>query len=98
MLKHPELAPFAPQSVGRSTYVFPVSTSQQRYGILAVTKERGEEFTPEDVELLRSLASHVAVALECAMARDSAELYQRQVVKERDRLRLLLEINNHILF
>ena len=41
MLKHPELAPFAPQSVGRSTYVFPVSTSQQRYGILAVTKERG---------------------------------------------------------
>ena len=96
MLKHPELAPFAPQSVGRSTYVFPVSTSQQRYGILAVTKERGEEFTPEDVEMLRSLASHVAVALECALARDSAELYQRQVVKERDRLRLLLEINNHI--
>jgi formate hydrogenlyase transcriptional activator len=96
MLKHPELAPFAPQSVGRSTYVFPVSTSHQRYGILVVTKERGQEFIPEDVELLRSLASHVAVALECALARDSAELYQRQVVKERDRLKLLLEINNHI--
>jgi formate hydrogenlyase transcriptional activator len=96
MLKHPELAPFASESVGRSTYVFPVSTSQQRYGILAVTKERGQEFAPEDVELLRSLASHVAVALECALARDNAELYQRQVVKERDRLRLLLEINNHI--
>jgi formate hydrogenlyase transcriptional activator len=96
MLKHPALAPFAPESVGRSTYVFPVSTSQQRYGILVVTKERGQEFIPEDVELLRSLASHVAVALECALARDSAELYQRQVVKERDRLRLLLEINNCI--
>ena len=96
MLKHPELAPFAPQSVGRSTYVFPVSTSQQRYGILVVTKERGQEFIPEDVELLRSVASHVAVALECALARDNAELYQRQLVKERDRLRLLLEINNHI--
>ena len=96
MLKHPELAPFAAESVGRGTYVFPVSTSQQRYGILVVTKDRGQEFVPEDVELLRSLASHVAVALECALARDSAELYQRQVVKERDRLRLLLEINNHI--
>jgi formate hydrogenlyase transcriptional activator len=96
MLKHPELAPFASESVGRSTYVFPVSTSHQRYGILVVTKERGQEFSPEDVELLRSLASHVAVALECALSRDSAELYQRQVVKERDRLRLLLEINNHI--
>jgi formate hydrogenlyase transcriptional activator len=96
MLKHPELAPFASESVGRSTYVFPVSTSQQRYGILVVTKDRGQEFLPEDVELLRSLASHVAIALECALARDNAEVYQRQVVKERDRLRLLLEINNHI--
>ena len=96
MLKHPALTPFASESVGRSTYLFPVSTSRQRYGILVVTKERGQEFIPEDVELLRSLASHVAVALECALARDSAELYQRQVVKERDRLRLLLEINNHI--
>ena len=61
-----------------------------------MTKDRGQEFAPEDVELLRSLASHVAVALECALARDSAELYQRQVAKERDRLRLVLEINNHI--
>jgi len=96
MLKHPELAPFAAESVGRPTYVFPVSTSQQRYGLLVVTKDRGQEFVPEDVELLRTLASHVAVALECALARDSAELYQREVVKERDRLRLLLEINNLI--
>ncbi len=96
MVKHPELAPFAAESVGRSTYVFPVSTSQQRYGVLAVTKEREQEFVPEDVELLGALASHLAVALECALARDSAELYHRQVAQERDRLRLLLEINNHI--
>jgi formate hydrogenlyase transcriptional activator len=96
MLKHPELAPFAADVVGRSTYLFPVSTSHQLYGVLAVTKLQGEEFAPEDVEMLRSLASHVAVALDCALARDSAELYQRQVVKERDRLKLLLEINNHI--
>ena len=96
MLKHPELAPFAAEAVGRTAYLFPVSTAHQRYGFLAVTKLQGEEFAPEDVEMLRPLASHVAVALECALARDNAELYQRQVAKERDRLRLLLEINNHI--
>ena len=96
MLKQPELAPFAPEVVGRSTYLFPVSTLQKKYGLLSVTKLQGQEFVPEDVELMRALASHVAVALECALARDSAELYQRLVVKERDRLRLLLEINNHI--
>lgn len=96
MLKHPELAPFAAQSAGRSTYIFPVFTAQQKYGILGVTKERGQEFTREDVELLRSLTSHVAIALECALARDSSEQYQRELATERDRLRLLLEINNHV--
>ena len=96
MLKHPELAPFAAEVAGRSSYLFPASAAQKRYGFLAATKLQGDEFAPEDVEMLRSLASHVAVALECALAKDSAERYQQQVVKERDRLRLLLEINNHI--
>jgi formate hydrogenlyase transcriptional activator len=96
MLRHPELAPFAAESVGRGTYVFPVSTSHERYGVLVVTKDRGQEFAPGDIEMLRSMASHVAVALECALARESAELYQRQMAKERDRLKLLLEINNYI--
>ena len=96
MLKHAELAPFAAQSSGRSTYVFPLFTAQQQYGLLTVTRERGQEFVGEDVELLRSLTSHVAIALECAMARDSAEKYQRELATERDRLRVLLEINNHV--
>ncbi|HTR25870.1 MAG TPA: sigma 54-interacting transcriptional regulator [Terriglobales bacterium] len=96
MLKHPAMAHFAQEVVGRSTYLLPVSTSRKRYGILAVTKLPGQEFIPEDVKLLEAMASHVAVALECALARDNAELYQRQVVKERDRLRLLLEINNYV--
>jgi len=96
MLAHPDLAPFAAEVAGRCSYLFPVSTAQKRYGILSTPKLQGQGFAPEDVELLRSLASHVAVALECAVARDSAEHYQRQVVKERDRLRLLLEINNFV--
>jgi formate hydrogenlyase transcriptional activator len=96
MLKHPDIAPFAAEVAGRSTYLFPVSTSHKRYGILSTPKLQGQQFALDEVELLGSLASHVAVALECALARDNAELYQRQVVKERDRLKLLLEINNHI--
>src|SRR5271165_2175288 len=96
MLKHPELAQFAPEVVGRPAYLFPVSTAQKRYGLLSVTKLEGQEFLPDDVDLLRSLASHVAIALECALARDTAELYKRELVKQRDQLGLLLEINNHI--
>src|SRR5271165_3446114 len=96
VLKQPELAPFATESVGRTAYLFPVSTAQKRYGVLAVTKLQGERFTPEDVEMLSALASHVAVALECALARDLAEQYQRELASQRDRLRLVLEINNHV--
>ena len=96
MLEHPDLAPFATEVAGRSTYLFPVSTAQKRYGILSTPKLQGQQFAPEDVEMLSALSSHVAVALECALARDNAELYHREVVKQRDRLSLLLEINNHI--
>jgi formate hydrogenlyase transcriptional activator len=96
MSKHSALAPFAADSVGRSTYLFPVSTAHNHYGFLAVTKERGDDFLPEDVDLLRSLASHVAVALESGVATDRAQRYQVELAKERDRLRLLLEINNNV--
>jgi formate hydrogenlyase transcriptional activator len=96
MSKYPELAPFAPESVGRSSYLFPVSISQNRYGILALTKDRGQEFHPEDLKLMDSMASHVAVSLECALARHRAEQYQRELASERDRLRLVLEINNDV--
>jgi len=96
MSKHPELASYAAQSAGRSTHLFPVSTVHKRYGILALTKERGQVFLPEDVKLMQSMASHVAIALECALARDRAEQYQRELASERDRLRLVLEINNHV--
>lgn len=96
MLRHPDLAPFAPECAGRTTHLFPVSTSQKQYGILSTPKLPGQQFAPEEIEMLRSLASHVAVALECALAKDTAELYHREVLSQRDRLGLLLEINNHI--
>ncbi|MGA3093131.1 MAG: sigma 54-interacting transcriptional regulator [Terriglobales bacterium] len=96
LLEHPDLAPFAPEVAGRSTYLFPVSTALKRYGILSTPKMPDQQFVHEDVEMLSALASHVAVALECALARDLAEQYQRELASQRDRLRLVLEINNHV--
>ena len=96
MLEHPDMAPFAAEVAGRCTYLFPVSTAKKRYGILSTPKLQGQQFATEDVEMLSAMASHVAVALECALARDRAEQYQRELASERDRLRLVLEINNHV--
>jgi formate hydrogenlyase transcriptional activator len=96
MFKHTALARFAPESIGRSTYLFPLATSEKQHGVLVMTKDRGQEFVTGDAELLRALASHVELALECALTRDAAERYRRELAKERDRLSLLLEIDNEI--
>lgn len=96
MVKIPELASLASEVGTKSGYVFPVSTSRRRFGALIFGKAQGREFSPEDLELMSSVASHVAVALESALAIDCAERYQRDLVRERDRLRLLLEITNQV--
>jgi formate hydrogenlyase transcriptional activator len=92
----PQLASQARLATPHSAYIFPISISGKRLGALAFgTAQRGQ-FSPEDVELMTSVSSHVAVALESAVATDTAEVYQRQLARERDRLRLLLEINNQV--
>jgi formate hydrogenlyase transcriptional activator len=79
-----------------SGYILPVSTARNKLGVLIfATIEKGR-FSADDVELMRSVAEHVSIALESAMATDDAALYQRELARERDRLSLLLEINNHI--
>jgi formate hydrogenlyase transcriptional activator len=79
-----------------SAYIFPISISGKKLGTLTFATAQREQFSADDLELMTSVSSHVAVALEGALARDAAELYQRQLAHERDRLRLLLEINNQV--
>jgi formate hydrogenlyase transcriptional activator len=96
LLNIPELAAFAPVVGARGSYWFPVSTSRKKYGIVAFTRMQTGECSPEDLELMGSLASHVAVTLEIALTRERAERYQHELAKEHDRLRVLLEVNNHV--
>jgi formate hydrogenlyase transcriptional activator len=94
--KTPEFASRVNLAALESAYVFPVATSRRKFGALIFgTREKGE-FRPEDLELMGSVAEHVSVAMESALATDEAEGYQRELARERDRLGLLLEINNHI--
>jgi formate hydrogenlyase transcriptional activator len=96
MLKFPELAPYAAGMGTRSGYVFPVSTFRKQYGVVAFGRMGSGKFSPEELELMNSVATHIAVALESTLATDRAEHYQRELAKERDCLRLLLQINNAV--
>ncbi|MGA9495339.1 MAG: GAF domain-containing protein, partial [Terriglobales bacterium] len=91
---YPELACRINQA--ESAYIFPISTPGTKLGALVFVRQERLEFSPADVELMHSIAGHVAVALENALAISSVEAYQRDLTRERDRLSLLLEINNHV--
>src|SRR5208282_1271722 len=91
---YPELASRVNQA--ESAYIFPISSPRTKLGALVFVRQERVEFSPADVELMRSIAGHVAVALGNALAISSVEAYQRELTHERDRLGLLLEINNHV--
>jgi formate hydrogenlyase transcriptional activator len=95
LLKIPELAWRASSAALHSGYVLPISTPRRRLGAL-IFGTKSAQFSPEDVELMSAVSSHIAAALESAVATDEAAQYQRQLAGERDRLKLLLEINNHV--
>ena len=91
-----ELSQFAASESERNGYIIPVSTSRAKLGALIFGKPRGVHFPAEDIELMSAAADHVAVALETASATTRAEEYQKELAAQRDRLRLLLEVNNHV--
>ncbi len=93
--KIPELAQrMLPVGV-HGLYIVPVSTQRKKVGVL-VFGTRKQRFLEGDLELMISIAAHLAITLENAATLDKAAQYQHQLAKERDRLRLLLEINNHV--
>jgi formate hydrogenlyase transcriptional activator len=80
----------------RSGYMFPLSTPRRCIGVLCLGSEKEGEFAAEDVALLTSVATHVATTVESVLATDTADRYQKQLLQERDRWKLLLDINNHV--
>jgi two-component system sensor histidine kinase HydH len=70
----------------KSDAVVPVKEQDMIYGFIGVRDERlRDAFSADDLQLLRSLGSHVAVAIE------NTRLYER--IKERDRLAAIGEMS-----
>ncbi len=93
----PQLAGHESAGLRRCAYIFPIATPRVRLGVLVFVSAADAEFSAEDVELMSLATSQVAVALESETATADALRYRRQLEEERDRLGLLLEINNQII-
>ena len=81
----------------RSVCCVPLSTARARHGTLNVARPDEDGFSPEDVRLLEQIAGQLAVAIENAIHFEQADHYRREATAQRDRLRLLLDVNNALL-
>src|ERR1700726_2463510 len=80
----------------RSFCVVPLTTAQRRLGSLGFAKTEPYHYTRSEVEFMQQIARQVAVAVDNALNFQTAQAYQQQLARERDRLRVLLEVNNAV--
>jgi len=78
----------------QSCCVLPMTVAERRLGALAMASREENAYGNADLEFLQRVAEQVALAVDNVAQRQQSLAYQQQVVSERDRLRLLLEVNN----
>jgi formate hydrogenlyase transcriptional activator len=91
----PGLIQFPRLEPSSGAHLFLVSSAQERPGILVFVTNRTESCSARNVELMTSATVLISKFLETALAFAAAEVYKQTLGRERDRLKLLLEINNH---
>ena len=80
----------------RSCCCLPLSTAHRRLGAMTIGSVRERAYQPRQFQFLEQVARQVAVAIDNALNFEQAESVQQQLTHERDRVRLLLEVNNAV--
>jgi formate hydrogenlyase transcriptional activator len=94
--RFPSMGPIWRQFGMRSGCYLPLTTARARLGTICFSAVRPQAYQPADLRLLGEAARLVAVAVENALTAEKASCLQRKLTAERDRLRLLLEVNNAV--
>ncbi len=76
----------------RAFALVPLTTAQRRVGALGFGRMVPDAVL--ELQFMQRVASQVAVAVDNALNLESSQAYQRQLAAERDRLRVLLDLNN----
>ena len=94
--RFPDLCRWLHERGIQSLCVVPVTTALRKLGALAFGSRMEGVYSELDVIFLRQVARQVAVALDNALNFEQAESVQQQLKQERDRLSLVLEVNNAV--
>jgi formate hydrogenlyase transcriptional activator len=78
----------------RSIALVPLTTAQRRLGAMGFGRLTPQRITEAELQFMQRVASQVAVAVDNALNFESSQAYQQQLARQRDRLQVLLEINN----
>jgi formate hydrogenlyase transcriptional activator len=76
--------------------MFPLTTTLRRLGAIAFGGTTTNSFKESELEFLGMVADQVAVAVDNVLHHEAAQSAERQLRRERDRLRLLLAVNNAV--
>jgi formate hydrogenlyase transcriptional activator len=80
----------------RSFCALPLTTAASRLGALTFGREQAGGFLDDEIEFAQLVAAQVAVAVESAVRHERWARLQRELTRERDRLQLVLELNNAV--
>jgi formate hydrogenlyase transcriptional activator len=92
--RFPAVMQFVRRHHVRSLCLLPLTTALRRLGAMGVGSVHPRAYEAPHVDFLMQVARQVAVAVDNALNYQDARCFQQQLGRERDRLRLLLEINN----
>ncbi|HVX67803.1 MAG TPA: sigma 54-interacting transcriptional regulator [Bryobacteraceae bacterium] len=79
-----------------SCCLVPLTTVHRRLGAVGFGSAQPDAYSESDYEFLSQVARQIAVAVDNALAHQEAEELQAKLEEERDRLRLLLDLNNTV--
>jgi formate hydrogenlyase transcriptional activator len=78
----------------RSFALVPLTTAQRRLGAMGFGRIIPRRITEGELAFMKRVACQVAVAVDNALNLETSQAYHAQLARERDRLRVLLEVNN----
>jgi len=84
------------EHVVESFCVLPLTTAHRRIGALAFGRSVEGGYSGEELEFAEQVAAQVAMALDNALRYEEGLALQKELARERDRLQLVLDINNSV--
>src|SRR6266516_2495083 len=92
--RFPDFMPRLREHNVRSLAIFPLTTAQRRLGSMGFGRMVPHRVTDTEQQFMQRVASQVAVAVDNALNFENSQAYQTQLARERDRLQVLLDVNN----